>query len=95
VIGGGDQNRIDIPLGKEIPVILVNLGRTAEAGSGLFPDVPIDIAQGNDVPVQPGLFGDDRALIPETDCAESKSFDLMPGFFLGPSESRGMGRDHR
>jgi hypothetical protein len=72
MIGSTDRDDIDILPRQELTVILINGGRTAEAGARLLSDMLIHVTDSDDVAVFTRLHRDDGALVAHADAADAE-----------------------
>ena len=78
MVGGADGYYIDVVAGEQVLIIFVNLRSAAETSASLLQDVPIDVAEGNEVAMGLRLQGNHGSLIPQTDTTDVWAIILAP-----------------
>ena len=71
MIRDSDEYNVQIGTCKHVDIVFVDAGSAAKCGAGLFAYMLVNITKGYDVSIALGFLGNDRALVSQSDRADS------------------------
>jgi hypothetical protein len=82
MIGSSDKHHVNVLAIQQVPVVLEDPGRAPKAGSSLFADVAIHIADSDNVPVRDRFLRNHRPLVAQANRSNTGALVRRRWFLL-------------